>query len=404
MNQPLRGLRVLDFGQGVAGPYCGQLLGDHGADVIKIEPPRGDWSRTMGAANDTGLGGTFISVNRNKRGLCLDLKQAEAIEIARHLANRADVVVESFRPGVLDRLGLGYEALSKANPGLVYCTVTGFGESGPNVDLPAGDSIMQAYGGLMSIVGERDGQPLRIGNVVSDMVAGTNAFSGCVLALLMRTRDGKGRKVGVSLLDSIVAFQGPPLTEYLLTGEAPQRLGNQHPLIAPSGTMKASDGSFSFTVLDHQWPAFCDGIGVTPLKADPRFADSASRQRNRDALDKALSQVFETRTAAEWVSMLQALDILCAPINEYPALVRDPQVVHNGLIETTTSGKGSSLPMLRNPVRLHDGATTYAPPPALGEHTRDILAHELDYDTLTIDDLLARRVALASPRTVTQAV
>lgn len=403
MNEPLRGLRVVDFGQGVAGPYCGQLLGDHGADVIKIEPPRGDWSRTMGAASDTGLGGTFVSVNRNKRGLCLDLKQPEAIEIARHLASRADVVVESFRPGVLDRLGLGYAALSKDNPALVYCTVTGFGESGPNVDLPAGDSIMQAYGGLMSIVGERDGPPLRIGNVVSDMVAGTNAFSGCLLALLTRARDGKGGKVGVSLLDSIVAFQGPPLTEYLLTGETPRRLGNQHPLVSPSGAVRASDGSFSYTVLDHQWPAFCDGIGVAALKDDPLFADSAGRQRNRDALGEMLSRVFRTRTAAEWVSRLRALDILCSPINEYPALVTDPQVVHNGLIETTSSGEGDSLPMLRNPVRLRDGATRYAPPPALGEHTRDILLRELGYDEPTIDDLIARRVALASTRRATQA-
>jgi crotonobetainyl-CoA:carnitine CoA-transferase CaiB-like acyl-CoA transferase len=394
MTLPLRGLRVVDFGQGVAGPYCGQLLGDHGADVIKIEPPRGDWSRTMGTANETGLGGTFVSVNRNKRGLCLDLKQPEAQKIARALAVRADVVVESFRPGVLDRLGLGYDVLSGDNPQLVYCTVTGFGETGPNVDLPAGDSIMQAYGGLMSIIGERDGEPLRVGNVVSDMLAGANAFSGCLLALLARGTEGKGRKVSVALLDSIVAFQAPPLTEYLLTGQQPRRLGNQHPLIAPSGTARARDAVVSFTVLDHQWARFCSGIGLPGLANDPRFADSASRQRNRDALSAKLAAMFRTRSAAEWVAALREIDILCAPINEYPTLVTDPQVVHNGLLGSTHDTAGHALPMLRNPIRLEREAILYAPPPRLGEHSRDILAHELGYDDRTIRDLTARCIVL----------
>lgn len=369
----LDGLRVLDFGQGVAGPYCAQLLGDQGADVIKVEPPRGDWSRTMGRTNEAGLTGTFVAVNRNKRGLCVDLRDAQAVEAVRALALEADVLVESFRPGVMDRLGLGREALRRGNPDLVYCAVTGFGSSGPNVELPAGDSIMQAYGGLMSIIGERDGDPLRVGNVVSDMLAGTNAYSGVLLAIMQRKRVGRGVDVEVSLLDSVVAFQAPPLTEFLLTGATPRRLGNDHPLIAPSGSVRTKDGRINFTVFDHQWAAFCRGVGLDALVDDERFRESGLRQANRDALNAALAPVFATATSAEWIAKLRALDVLCAPINEYPALVDDAQVKHNGLVDEARDADGHAVPMIRNPVRVGDGRVEHRAPPRLGEHTQSIL-------------------------------
>jgi crotonobetainyl-CoA:carnitine CoA-transferase CaiB-like acyl-CoA transferase len=393
VSAPLEGLRVLDFGQGVAGPYAAQLLGDNGADVIKVEPPRGDWARTMGAQDGTGLSGTFVAVNRNKRGLCLDLRKPEAIDIARRLALRADVLVESFRPGVMDRLGLGCDALRAANPKLVYCAVTGFGETGPNVELPAGDSIMQAYGGLMSIIGERDGGPLRVGNVVSDMLAGANAFSGVLLALLARNAEGEGGRVSVSLLDSLVAFQAPPLTEYLLTGKPPQRLGNEHPLIAPSGSVRTRDGQINFTVFDHQWRAFCEGLGLASLASDPRFSGTGERQKNRDALNDLLAAVFATRTSAEWIQKLRALDVLCAPINDYPALVSDPQVRHNALIRSTTDATGRAIPLIRNPVAVDDHPPRLAPPPRLGEHTASVLHGELGMDDATVSRLFATGAA-----------
>lgn len=395
MTQPLEGLRVLDFGQGVAGPYCAQLLGDHGADVIKVEPPRGDWSRTMGAQDESGLSGTFVSVNRNKRGLCLDLRSKDAVALVRRLALRADVLVESFRPGVMDRLGLGRDELRRDHPRLVYCSVSGFGESGPNVDLPAGDSIMQAYGGLMSIIGERDGGPLRVGNVVSDMVAGANAFSGVLLALLSERAGSAARDVRVSLLDSIVAFQGPPLTEYLLTGQVPRRLGNEHPLIAPSGSVGTSDGRINFTVFDHQWRAFCAGIGLPALADDERFRDSGGRQGNRDALNAELARVFATRTSREWLAQLRQLDILCAPINDYAALVADPQVVHNDTVQHVADAGGRAIPMLRNPVRVGDSPGRYGAPPRLGEHTRELLERELGLAPGDIDNLITSGVARA---------
>ncbi|MEJ1978669.1 MAG: CoA transferase [Acetobacteraceae bacterium] len=400
MSFPLDNLRVLDFGQGIAGPYCAQLLGDHGAQVIKIEPGRGDWSRTMGSQDAiSGLSGAYISVNRNKRGICLDLKHPIGLRIARSLVLQADVLIESFRPGVMDRLGLGYQSLRSEHPGLVYCDVTGFGSSGPNVGLPASDSVMQPYGGLMSINGERDGEPLRIGNVVSDMVAGTNAFSGVLLALLARGASGKGKRVSVSLLDSIVAFQASPLTEYLVTGQIPPRLGNDHPMTTPSGAFRTQDGSICLTVMDHMWTKFCQGIGVENLVADPRFETSNARQQNRDALRALLNPVFATRTSADWLLLLRRVDILCAPINAYPALVEDPQIRHNELLHWVAGAGGKRLPMLRNPVRLEGEPTRFEVPPAIGEHTRDVLAEVLGYSDTEIETaIIEGAVVCASPQ------
>lgn len=396
MSQALDGVRVLDFGQGVAGPYCGQLLGDHGANVIKIEPLRGDWARAMGVHDGAGLSGTFVAVNRNKRGMALDLRRPEGLAVARSLALRADVVVESFRPGVMDRLGLGSAVLRRENARLVYCSVSGFGEGGPNVDLPAGDSIMQAYGGLMSIVGERDGHPLRVGNVVSDMLAGSNAFSGVLVALLARATSGVGDEVRTSLLDSIVAFQAPPLTEYLMTGMAPRRMGNEHPLIAPAGAVRTRDGLISYTVLDHQWRAFCGGLGIAALADDPRFATSGERQRNRDALNGELKPIFERRTSNEWVEVLRGIDVLCSQINDYVSLVRDPQVEHNGLIGVVRDESGRELPQVRNPVRVGTDAPAPRPPPRLGEHTLEILRSELGMVDPEIEHMLAANIAVST--------
>ena len=396
---PLHDVRVLDFGQGVAGPYCAQLLADQGADVVKIEPLRGDWSRTMGDPGTHGQSGVFVSVNRGKRGISIDLRQAEAVEIVLGLAAKADVVVESFRPGVMGRLGLGRTDLRRINPALVYCSVTGFGPDGPNVDLPAGDSTMQAYGGLMSIIGERGGQPLRVGNVVSDMLAGMNAFSGVLLALLQRGKGAPGSDVEVSLLDSIVAFQAPPLSEFLMTGRLPERLGNDHPLIAPSGAIRTSDGAISFTVFDHQWQAFCERLGLPQVAVDPRFASSGDRQQNRDDLRAILEPVFAGGTRAQWLDRLRTMDVLCAPINDYRELVADPQVRHNALFGRT-EGEDCSYPAIRNPIRLSGEAVgASSAPPRLGEHTRDILERSCGIAPRRIDELLARKVVLAAQET-----
>ncbi len=389
-NGPLSNLRLLDFGQGVAGPYCSQLLADYGVDVIKVEPPRGDWARQMGIRDEHGNSGTFLSVNRNKRGIVLDLAHEEARDIVRRLVLRCDLVVESFRPGVMDRLGLGYAALAEINPSLIYVAITGFGTSGPSMDLPAGDSTMQAHGGLMSVVGESDGLPLRVGNVVSDMVAGTNAFSGALLALLRRASTGEGSRVDVSLLDSIVAFQAAPLTEFLLTGEPPRRSGNEHPLIAPSGVAQASDSSFVFTVLGHQWKSFCDAMELEALHSDQRFLDAHDRLQNRKELNALLAPSFAKRTAQDWIERFRTANILCAPIQDYPALIRDPQVLHNELIDSMLEDGEPPMPAIRNAIRITDAEHEMRRPPRLGEHTSQVLFGELGLDTQTVDELAAR--------------
>jgi crotonobetainyl-CoA:carnitine CoA-transferase CaiB-like acyl-CoA transferase len=367
MSRVLEGVRVLDFGQGVAGPYCAMLLGDHGADVVKVEPRRADWSRTMGAQDGSGFTGTFVAVKPQQA------RRVPRPRAARGHRRRARARIEgprggrSFRPGVMDRLGLGREALRGENANLIYCSVTGFGETGPNAAMPAGDSIMQAYGGLMSIVGERDGDPLRVGNVVSDMIAGANAFSGVLLALLGRERGEPGDgDVRVSLLDSIVAFQGPPLTEYLLTGNAPKRLGNEHPLIAPSGAVRTADGQINYTVFDHQWRAFCANLGLERLAEDPRFAGTGARQVEPRRVETRSCRPCSARAPARSGSRRCApTTSWCAPIHEYPALVADPQVKHNAILGTVASGE-RDLPMIRNPVRVGEEAPRLAAPPAPG--------------------------------------
>lgn len=399
MIGPLRGVRVLDFGQGVAGPYCAQLLGDHGADVIKIEPPRGDWARGMGAGGNDGNSGPFLSVNRNKRGMVLDLRLEAARDVVRSLVRHADVLVESFRPGVMDRMELGFDALRELQPRLVYVAVSGFGTTGPHADLPAGDSTMQAYGGLMSIVGEHGRQPLRVGNVVSDMVAGSNAFSGALLALIERSATGIGSRVDVSLLDSIVAFQAPPLVEFLLTERAPERVGNEHPLIAPSGAVATADSAIVYTVLAHQWERFCDALGLADAVADERFATPDARQRNRGELTARLEKVFARETTADWLARLRAADILCAPIQDYPTLIRDPQVLHNGIVQALAREDGSTVPTIRTPVRLSTGSPPVRPPPDLGQHTAEVLRDVLGLDAAAIEPLVGSGAVVAQAGT-----
>lgn len=365
----LAALKVLDFGQGVAGPYCGQFLADFGADVIKVEPPRGDWSRAMGTGE-----GVFYSVNRNKRGICLDLRDLDVQDLVRAAAEEVDVIIESFRPGVMSKFGLDYATLSRLNPKLIYCSITGFGSSGPNVDLPAGDSIMQAYAGLMSINGEQDGPPLRLGNVVSDMLAGMNGFSGVLLALLARASSSHGQHVQISLLNSLVAFQAPPLTEFLRTNIPPERVGNNHPLIAPSGSIATKDGSITFTVFDHQWSNFCNGLGLEYLKHNPHYESSQARQRYRYSLNEILAPIFKLRTSKEWINKLQQMDVLCAPVNSYSDVISDPQVIYNELIGILPTSHGDVSPNIANPITVAGQLDHGRAAPALGEHTAQVLS------------------------------
>jgi crotonobetainyl-CoA:carnitine CoA-transferase CaiB-like acyl-CoA transferase len=364
--------------------------------VVKVEPPRGDWAREIGVFDPRlGMTATFASLNRNKRGICIDLAVAEGVELAGALAQQADIVIEAFRPGVMERLGLGYEALAAGHPGLIYCSISGYGQTGPNTGLPASDSVMQAYGGLMSVVGEEGGEPLRVANIVSDMLAGTNAFAAVLMALYARQSSGRGRQVSTSLLDSIVAFQSTILSEYLVTGALPVRRGNRHPLVAPASVFEVTDGHVAFSVLDHHWRKFCEAMNMQDMTDDPRFHTSAARLANRAALLERLQDAVRARRSAEVIALLGMAGILCAPVQDYRALLADPQVRHNGLIGQLPTDDGGLFPVIKSPMDVGAETRPATVAPALGEHSVDILTRELGLTADHITDLLDRSVVLA---------
>lgn len=385
MASPLSGLQVLDFGQGGAGPYCAQLLGDFGAEIVKIEPPRGDWGRTLGAQDqEAGFSGTYASMNRNKRSVCLNLSFPSAREIAKELASTSDIIVESFRPGTMDRLGLGFDDIARLRDRFVYCSVSAFGQTGPMAGRPGSDSVMQPYGGLTAINGNPGQPPLRLGNIVSDMLAATNAFSGVLLALHDQRNDSRPKHVQVSLLDSIIAFQTTCFSEYLMTGSAPPQPGNRHPLLPTSGIIRSADGYLTFAVLDHYWERFCPAIGRPELAANPHYATAEARQEHRVPLWLELERAFAERTTAEWLDILTSLDFLCGPVNDYPAVTSDPQVVHNEIFTSAKHPDGREAPMVAAPISIVGTSQAMGFPPALGEHTEEILRDRLGYSAARI--------------------
>jgi crotonobetainyl-CoA:carnitine CoA-transferase CaiB-like acyl-CoA transferase len=384
---PLEGVRVVDFGQGVAGPYCGMLLADHGATVIKVEPPRGDWGRQMGTAFGD-HSSTSISMNRNKQSIVIDFTDPRGLELAHELVAWSNVVVENFRPDVMDRLGLGFDALTVGRSNFVYCSVNGFGPGGPYAAHPAGDSIAQPMGGLMSIIGRADDPPMRVGNVVGDMLAGMNAFQGILLGL-RQVENGAGcQRINVSLLESILAFQTPTFTEYLMTGVLPKRVGNDHPLISPSGAYATSDGFVYFTVINYKWEIFCETMGLVLLLSDPRFIDHAGRMAHREALNALVAEVFLPKTTASCLVDLQKVGIPSSRINNYADVMNDPQVVHNEVFRQEPHSTQGSLPVVKSPVILFGEKIPYSHPPGLGEHSRSVLSSYLGYQESKINELV----------------
>jgi crotonobetainyl-CoA:carnitine CoA-transferase CaiB-like acyl-CoA transferase len=392
---PLQGTRVIDFTQGIAGPVAAMLLGDLGADVIKVEPRRGDWIRSVGRKVERDMSPTYVSANRNKRGICIELKEPAGLEIARALVRGADIVVESFRPGVMERFGLGCEALRGRQPGLIYASVTGYGRSGPYVELPGSDSVIQAMGGIMSLNGQDGGEPLRFGMFLVDVITGMTAYQGVLAALLAKARTGHGQRVETSLLDAITAFQAAPLSEYLMHGMLPERNGNVNSFVAPSGVFRTRDAYLMFTVLGHQWSKGCKALELGELEHDPRFTSNASRLKHRDELLGIVRERMGRHSTEEWLRVLRGHDILCAPIQDYAQLVEDPQVLANGLLGSQDHPRFGPLPLVRNPVRWSGMEPAYTPPPMLGEHTRQVLGDDLGYSAAQVDALIAAQVAFA---------
>ena len=368
----LDGLLVADFSRVLAGPLCTQTLGDLGADVVKVERPgAGDDTRTWGPPFVEQGSTYYLGLNRNKRSLALDLADPEDNALARRLADRADVLVESFRPGTIDRLGLGYEAIAATNPGVVYCSISAFGSGDQAARLPGYDLLLQAMSGLMSVTGEPDGRPLKVGAALIDMVCGLYATTGVLAALQARERTGRGQRVEVSLMDSALAGLLNQASAHLLAGVVPGRLGNRHPSIAPYETFRAADGEFAVAVgNDAIFARLCAAIGQPERAADERFATNAARLERREELAAILEAAFAGAPAAEWMQRLSQAGVPAGPINDIGAAFAFAEALGLAPVWEIDGVRG-----VRSPLRLADTpAAARRRPPALGEHDDELRA------------------------------
>jgi formyl-CoA transferase len=387
MAGPLSHIRVLDLSRVLAAPWTGQNLADLGAEVIKVERPgKGDDSRAFGPpwirdaeGRDTAESAYFCAANRGKKSVTVNLSKPEGQAIVRELAQRCDVLLENYKAGDLARYGLAYEDLRKVNPGIVYCSVTGFGQTGPYYERPGYDFMAQGMGGLMSVTGERDdlpgGGPQRVGVPIVDIMTGMYATIAVCAALAHRERTGEGNYIDMALLDTQVAFLANQAMNYLATGESPGRLGNAHPNIVPYQTFRTKDGDIILACgNDNLFAKFCDVAGRRALAVDPRFATNAKRVENRAELTRLLADIFVTRTTREWVDALEDAGVPNGPINTIEQVFAEPQVIARGMrieLPHPTAGK---VPLVASPMRFTGTPLEFkVPPPTLGQHTDEIL-------------------------------
>ena len=375
--QPLHGIRVLDLSRVLAGPYCTMVLGDLGADVIKVESPEGDETRSWGppfVGEAHGESAYYLCVNRNKRGIVADFKTAEGRDLLHGLIRRCDVLVENFRPGSLARFALDFESVSAINPSLIYCSITGFGQTGPLREKPGYDFMIQAMGGIMSVTGEPGGAPMKSGVAVADLFAGQNAVIAILAALQARTHTGKGQHLDISLFDSQLGWLANVASNYLISGNLPKRYGNAHANIVPYQSFQASDGWFVVAVgNDRQFVKMCEVIGKSELVIDERFTTNSARVQNRDALIAILKPVFLTKTVDEWLALIGD-EFPCGPINNLEQVFSMPQVEAREMLIHIQHPTIGELPLVGSPLKFSDTPVEYKlPPPRLGEHTEEVL-------------------------------
>ena len=404
-QMPLAGVRVLDLGRHLAGPTCAMPLGDLGADVIKIENPGvGEDGRAAGPPFFPPEGGEsafFLSANRNKRSLALDVKHAEGQELFRRLADRADVVVENFRPGVMEALGIGYATTSQRNPRIIYCSISGFGADGPFADRPGPDQIIQGFSGLMSVTGFEGGEPVRVGIPIADLLTGLFGAYGVLAALQARERTGRGQLVNTSLLESMVGMMGFQAVRYLNGGGVPPPAGNHHPINAPYGVFKTRDGYVTIGATgEKKWTQFCRIIDAPELLDDPRFKTNGGRFARRYELAELIGQKLQAHTSDEWERILNERSIPCGPIYTLDHTLEHPQVHHRQMVVEREHPVVGTVRLLGLPVKLSETPVGIERvPPLWGQHTDEVLA-ELGLDEPELERLRASGTIRSGPRTV----
>ena len=406
MPRPLSHIRVLDLSRVLAGPWASQNLADLGAEVLKIERPgSGDDTRSWGPpflkdgdGGETRESAYFLSVNRGKKSVTLDIAKPEGQRIARALAAKSDVLIENYKVGGLAKYGLAYEDLSKIDPRIIYCSITGFGQSGPSAHRPGYDFVFQGMGGLMSITGERDGEPgagpQKVGIAVTDVLAGMYASLAITAAIAHRERTGAGQYIDLALLDSIVAFGANQILNYFTSGKIPGRYGNAHANVVPYEVFATADGHVIFAVgNDSQFTSFCKVANRPELAADPRYATMPGRIGNRDELIPLIREIMKGRASKDWIERLEAANVPCGPINNYKEVFEDPQVRHRGLKIEIPHPAGVPCPTVASPMRFSETPVEYElPPPLLGQHTREVLGELLGMRREELDQLAAKKI------------
>ena len=393
MNAVLKNIKVVDLTRTLAGPFSTMMLGDMGAEVIKIEEPEnGDETRSW-TPFWNGESSVFVAFNRNKRGISVNLKEQEGIDLVLSLVKDADIVVESFRTGALDRMGLGYSDIKTINPNIIYCSISGYGRTGPLANKPGYDLLIQAYSSLMNLTGETDGMPMRVGFSLVDLFTGMMAYGSMMTALYHRNVTGKGQWIEAALLDGQVAAMSYHGTAYLATGIDPLRMGSGHPSLVPYQSFGGSDGNFILGVANNGlWQRFCNSIEHPELLEDPRFRTNDDRVANRSECVRALNNIFGDHTVSYWVEKISEAGVPCGPINQVSDVVNDPHVLSRDMISGIEHPNIPDLRFPGSPLKLTETPPTIRrAPPLLGQHNEEIL-NELGYSSESIDSLRDRGV------------